>query len=65
MAKDGKKMAKNGKKLSEFDVFNGSHCILWIQWVRVHPKLGMILKLKWFKNWSYQKIILTKKCAPI
>ena len=37
--------------------------ILGLHQVAVRQKLGVILVIKWFKNWSQQKMLFTKKGA--
>ena len=41
--------------------YKWNYQIMWIHHnlLTVCQKLGMILVIKWFKNWSYQKIIFT------
>ena len=45
----------------ELTVFEWNYQILGLHQVTVHQKLGVILVIKWFKNWSQQKMLFTKK----
>ena len=47
-----------GQKLT---VVKWNYQILWIHPLTVQSKLDMILLIKWFKKWSYQKSIFTKQ----
>ena len=42
-------------------VFKWNYQILGLHKVTVRQKLGVILVIKWFKNWSQQKMLFTKK----
>ena len=45
----------------ESTVVKWNYQILGLHQVTVCQKLGVILVIKWFKNWSQQKMLLTKK----
>ena len=45
----------------ESTVVKWNYQILGLHQVTVHQKLGVILVIKWFKNWSQQKMLFTKK----
>ena len=45
----------------ESTVVKWNYQILGLHQVTVHQKLGVILVIKWFKNWSHQKMLFTKK----
>ena len=45
----------------ELTVVEWNYQILGLHQVTVHQKLGVILVIKWFKNWSQQKMLFTKK----
>ena len=45
----------------ESTVVKWKHQILGLRQVTVCQKLGVILVIKWFKNWSQQKMLFTKK----
>ena len=45
----------------ESTVVKWNYQILSLHQVTVHQKLGVILVIKWFKNWSQQKMLFTKK----
>ena len=45
----------------ESTVVKWNYQILGLHQVMVHQKLGVILVIKWFKNWSQQKMLFTKK----
>ena len=45
----------------ESTVVKWSYQILGLHQVTVRQKLGVILVIKWFKNWSQQKMLFTKK----
>ena len=45
----------------ESTVVEWNYQILGLHQVTVHQKLGVILVIKWFKNWSQQKMLFTKK----
>ena len=45
----------------ESTVIKWNYQILGLLQVTVHQKLGVILVIKWFKNWSQQKLLFTKK----
>ena len=47
----------------ESTVVKWNYQILGLHQVTVHQKLGVILVIKWFKNWSQQKMLFTKKGA--
>ena len=42
-------------------VVKWNYQILGLHQVTVRQKLGVILVIKWFKNWSQQKMLFTKK----
>ena len=48
----------------ELTVVKWNYQILGLHQVMVHQKLGVILIIKWFKNWSQQKMLFYKKGAP-
>ena len=58
-----------GPKKQDFwpniNILDGNLGILWIRWMTVHWKLDMILENKvvctYVQNWSYRKMVLTKK----
>ena len=45
----------------ELTVVVWNYQILGLHQVTVHQKLGVILVIKWLKNWSWQKMLFTKK----
>ena len=45
----------------ELSVVKWNYQILSLHLVIVRQKLGVILVIKWFKNWSQQKMLFTKK----
>ena len=45
----------------ESTVVKWNYQILGLHQVTVRQKLGIILVIKWFKNWSQQKMLFTKK----
>ena len=45
----------------ESTVVKWNYQILGLHPVAVRQKLGVILVIKWFKNWSQQKMLFTKK----
>ena len=45
----------------ESTVVKWNYQILGLHQVTVHQKLGVILVIKWFVNWSQQKMLFTKK----
>ena len=45
----------------ESTVVKWNYQILGLHQVTVRQKLGVILVIKWFKNWSQQKMLFTKK----
>ena len=45
----------------ESTVVKWNYQILGLHQVTVGQKLGVILVIKWFKNWSQQKMLFTKK----
>ena len=45
----------------ESTVVKWNYQILGLYQVTVHQKLGVISFIKWFKNWSQQKMLFTKK----
>ena len=45
----------------ELTVVEWNYQILGLHQVTVHQKLGVILLIKWFRNWSQQKMLFTKK----
>ena len=45
----------------ESTVVKWNYQILGLHQVMVRQKLGVILVIKWFKNWSQQKMLFTKK----
>ena len=45
----------------ESTVVKWNYQILGLHQVTVCQKLGVILVIKWFKNWSQQKVLFTKK----
>ena len=47
----------------ELTVVEWNYQILGLHQVTVHQKLGVILVIKWFKNWSQQKKLFTKKVS--
>ena len=47
----------------ESTVVKWNYQILGLHQVTVCQKLGVILVIKWFKNWSQQKCFLQKRCA--
>ena len=60
---------KNCKNEKDFcltiNIPTGNYWILRIDAAVSCQKLGIILLIKWFKNWCYQKILIhNKKCAP-
>ena len=48
----------------ESTVVKWNYQILGLHQVTVCQKLGVILVIKWFKNWSQQKMLFYKKGAP-
>ena len=48
----------------ESTVVKLNYQILGLHPVAVLQKLGVILVIKWFKNYSQQKMLFTKKSAP-
>ena len=49
----------------ESTVVKWNYQILGLHQVRVRQKLGIILVIKWFKNWSQQKMLFTKKFGQV
>ena len=49
----------------ESTVVKWNYQILGLHQVTVRQKLSVILVIKWFKNWSKQKMFLQKRCASI
>ena len=47
--------------VQESTVVKWNYQILGLHPVAVRQKLGVILVIKWFKNWSQQKMLFTKK----
>ena len=45
----------------ESTVVKWNYQILGLHQVTVRQRLGVILVIKWFKNWSQQKMLFTKK----
>ena len=45
----------------ELTVVKWNYQILGLHQVTIHQKLGVILVIKWFKNWGQQKMLFTKK----
>ena len=54
-------MSSVGSWNQEWTVVKWNYQILGLHQATVHQKLGVILVIKWFKNWSQQKMLFTKK----